>query len=70
MLDNQWFGITQISKDVIVEIKATFIHSLFFLALAAHAKYGLESLQFLHFYLFVIIDYFSKNKIFDISAKL
>ena len=38
MLDNEGLSITKISEDVVVEVKATLIHTRLSLTLTAHAK--------------------------------
>ena len=49
MLDDEGLGITQISKDVVVEIETALIYTRFSLALTAHAKHWFESFEFMHF---------------------
>lgn len=48
MLDYMRLGITQVSKDAIVEEESTVVDSLPSLSLAAHAQNRLEFLQLMH----------------------
>ena len=48
MLDDEGLGITQISKDVVVEIETALIYTRFSLTLTAHAKDGSEICKLVH----------------------